>query len=231
MSINYASYTQQIANLLVFTSTETVFQTMLPGMIDYAEQRLYRELDLLATRVTDNSASTTVGGGTLALPTTIGTFLVVEQVNIVTATTRVPLVYTSLDFVDLVSQPSATYLGVPEFYTMRDNATIQFSPTPDAVYSVSIRGTQRPTPLSSGNSSTILTQMLPDCMIAASMVFGTGFQRDFGAQTDNPQSPIAWESQYSKLMQSANVEELRKKYQSQAWTNQIPNPVVQPPRV
>jgi hypothetical protein len=238
MAINYTTYTSQIANIMVISSANAEFNTMLPGMIDYAEQRMYRELDLLRTRVTDGTGSLVAGSNLFTLPTSIGTFLVVEQVNILTpstaassAATTVPLVNTSVDVIDVTYPSQITGTGVPEFFAMKSDTQILLGPTPSAAYPVQIRGTQRPTPLSSANSSTILTQMLPDCFIAASMVFGAGYMRDFGSQSDNPQISQSWESQYTKLIQSATVEELRKKYQSQAWTDQTPTPIATPPRV
>jgi hypothetical protein len=236
--INYTSYTSQIANITAISSADPNFQTMEPGMIDYAEQRLYRELDLLATRVVDTTGSLTTNSKSFILPTSIGTFLVVEQVLITTPASalsplgnRVSLVNVSRDFLDVTCPSNSVGQGVPEFFAMATNAQILVGPTPNSSYQCIIIGTQRPTPLSSGNSSTILTQMLPDLFVAASMVFAAGYMRDFGAQSDNPQMAQSWEAQYGKLIQSANVEELRKKYQSQAWTNQIPDPLVQPPRV
>ena len=44
------------------------------------------------------------------------------------------------------------------------------------------------------------------------MVFGMGYQRDFGGTTDNPQASESWEKQYKLLLQSAGSEEIRKKY-------------------
>jgi hypothetical protein len=226
--INYTSYVQQIGNLLTYTTTEVLFQTMLPGMIDYAEQRLYRELDLLATRTSD-STNCVPGQRGLTLPTNFGSFLVVEEVLLVTSSNNVlPLVNTAIDFIYLTG---GTVSAQPEFWATFNNTTLSLSPIPNSSYTIVVYGTQRPTPLSSGNSSTILTQMLPDVFVCASMIFGTGFQRDFGAQSDNPQATQSWEQQYQKLIQSANTEELRKKYQSQAWSNQIPNPIATPPRV
>jgi hypothetical protein len=235
--INYTTYTAQISNLMAELSSDPNFQTMLPGMIDYAEQRLYRELDLIYTRVTDATGSCTAGNNLFQLPTSIGTFLVVEQVNVfvssisgVGTATSVPLVNTSVDFIDLTYGSGSFVTNIPEFFAMRDNANILLGPTPISSFQIQIRGTQRPAALSASNSSTILTQMLPDAFIAASMVFGSGYMRDFGSQSDNPQMAQSWEGQYTKLMQSANVEELRKKYQSQGWTNQIPSPIATPPR-
>jgi len=66
--------------------------------------------------------------------------------------------------------------------------------------------------------------------MAASMVFGSGFMRDFGSQTDDPQQSGSWETQYQALLRSADVEELRKKYQSQGWTSAKPSQIATPPR-
>ncbi len=236
--INYTSYVSQISNLMTELSSDPNFQTMLPGMIDYAEQRMYRELDLLATRITDTTGSLVASNRNFTLPTTQGTFLVVEQVNVITPATatvssgtRVPLVNTSRDVIDICYPSNTSGNTIPEFFAMVNNANIIVGPPPDQSYPVEVVGTQRPTPLSSANPSTILTQMLPDVFIAASMVFGAGYMRDFGSQSDNPQMAQSWEGQYTKLMQSANVEELRKKYQSQGWTDQIPTPIATPQRV
>ena len=236
-TLNYSVYVSQISNLLVIGSTDSNFQTMLPGMIDYAEQKIYRELDLLATRVTDATAALSSNNRNFALPTTSGTYLVVEEINVITPSTatstsgtRVPLVNTSRDFIDIVYPSNASGQTTPEFFAMVDNANIIVGPTPDAAYPVEVIGTQRPTPLSASNSSTILTQMLPDLFIAASMIFGSGYTRDFSAQGDNPAQGTSWQMQYDKLVQSANVEELRKKYQGPAWTSYIPTPIATPPR-
>ena len=59
MALDYDSYVAQISNLLVIGSTDANFQTMLPGMISYAENRIYRELDLVANSITDATQSMT----------------------------------------------------------------------------------------------------------------------------------------------------------------------------
>lgn len=237
MALDYDTYVAQISNLLVIGSTDANFQTMLPGMIDYAEQRIYRELDLLATQITD-AGTVTASDRNFTLPTNTGTYLVIDQINIMSSAgtgssngTRNPVSFATRDFIDAVYPSGQTATGVPEFFSMASNTEVIFGPAPDAAYTAEVVGTQRPTPLSSGNSSTILTQMLPDLFIAASMVFGSGYQRDFSAQGDNPQMGQSWEQQYQLLKASADVEELRKSYESNAWTSKQPSPVATPQRV
>ncbi len=235
--INYTTYVAQLSNLMVVPSSDANFQTFLPGCIDYAEQRLYRELDLIDTQITD-SAAVTASNRNYVLPTNLGTYIVVDQVNVLTPAgapssygVREPAMPVSREYVDAVYPSGTVTTGVPKFYCRANSSSLIFGPTPDAAYVVEVVGTQRPTPLSAANSSTFLTQQLPDLFICASMVFASGYQKDFGAQTDNPQQAQSWEQQYKTLFQSAATEEARKNYASEAWTSQQPNPIATPPRV
>lgn len=238
MSLNFTTYVSQVSNLLVIGSTDANFQTMLPGMIDYAEQRIYRELDLLHTQITD--ASTTVSSGVrdFNLPTSLGTFITVDNFNIITPAgtqssvgTRVSLTPVDRSFIDLVYPSGQTATGTPAYFARASDTNVIFGPSPDAAYYAEVIGIQRPTALSSNNSSTILTQYVPDLFIAASMVFGFGYMRDFGGQSDNPQGSQSWENQYRTLFQSAGVEQARAKFESEGWTSQQPSPVATPRRV
>src|SRR6266478_7603797 len=98
MSINYTTYVSQMANLTVISSNDVNFQTMLPGMIDYAEQRIYREGDFLSTYITDVSTNVVANSRVFSYPTSQGSFLVIDQINILTPVsatssnaTRIPL--------------------------------------------------------------------------------------------------------------------------------------------
>ena len=55
MSLTYSSYVTSMANLMVVPTTDPAFQTMLPNMIDDAELRCYRALNLLDETVRDSS--------------------------------------------------------------------------------------------------------------------------------------------------------------------------------
>lgn len=239
MSLTFDSFVTQLANMAPVSSANAEFLIALPGVIDYSEGRIYRELDLLAVRVTDTSVTCTSGVRSINLSTTQGTLLTVEQLNILTsagapssAVTRNPTYLTSLDFVN-ATYPSASssLTGVPEFAARVNDTQVVFGPAPDQAYGTEVIATIRPNPLSSGNSSTWLTQNLPELFFAGAMIFYTGYQRDFGSQADNPQSAQSWESQFQNLLKTANVDALRAKVQSQGWTPQIPNPIATPPRV
>jgi hypothetical protein len=235
MSLTYTTYQSQLANLMVQSITDPNFVTFLPGCIDYAEQRMYRELDFLNTRDDDFNTTLSSGIRSVLLSTVSGQFVVVEQLNVITPVTagtsgiRNPLTRVTKDYIDF-AWPNSSNTGVPLYFTTIDNATFVLGPTPDKAYTLEVTGTQRPAPLSAVNPTTFISLNLPDVFIAASMVFATAYQRDFGAQVDDPARAASWENQYKMLMQSANVEELRKKFAGPGWQSMIPSPIATPPR-
>ena len=228
MSLNYTTYVNSLCNIMVVTSTTAQFQTVLPNIIDYAEQRMYRELDLLQTVVRNSTTSLTTGSRNFTLPSngSNGNFITVQGINVITPYTttnpdlgqRNQLAPTSRDFLDTVWN-SASGAALPQYFAMIDQFDIVVGPWPDQSYTVEVIGTIRPQPLSQTNPNTFLTQYLPDAFLAASMIFASGYQRDFGGQADNPQQAQSWENQYTLLMQSANAEELRKKFSGPEWTS------------
>lgn len=235
MSYTYATYTAALAELMVTDPTNADFLAILPSIIDYAEQRDYRELDLLNTVVRDSSGVLSVNNRNFTLPTTAGVFVVVQGINAITPAgaapeggTRNPLIPTTRDYLDAV-WPSTTGATLPTSFAMITQGTIVVGPWPDAAYTVEVIGTQRPAPLSATNTTTLLSTMLPDLFLATSMVFASGFMRNFGSQSDDPKMAASWESQTQTLMASANQEEFRKKLQATGWTSQQPSPMT-PPR-
>ena len=227
MSLNYTTYVNQITNIMAVSPTTTQFQTMLPGMIDYAEQRIYREIDLLNTVVITATTSLTAGNRNFNLPTTSnGNYVTVQGVNVIypyQATTvesgqRRPLEPVTRDYLDYVWNSNIT-LTTPQYFAMIDQDSLIVGPWPDGPYIMEVIGTIRPNPLTQTNPTTFLTLYLPDLFIAASMIFASGYQRDFGSQSDNPQQAASWEHQYQVLFQSANAEELRKKFAGPGWTS------------
>lgn len=240
MSLNYTQYVQSLANLMVVATTDPGFQTALPNIIDDAEQRLYRELDLLFTVIRDSSSAFTPGTRAFALPSSIATFFVVNSIYAITPYgttdpdqgTRNPLTPASRDFFDWTF-PSAAASGVPQYFAPTTQTAFIVAPWPDQAYQAEVVGTYRPQPISSTNVTTILSIFFPDCLVAASVVFGSAYQQNFGASgsgIDNPQMAITWENHLQTLLKSATVEEARKKFTSQGWSSKQPAQLATPPR-
>lgn len=237
MSYTYATYSAALAELMVTTETSADFVAIRPSIIDYAEQRIYRELDLLSTVVRDSSSALTSGVRSFNLPTSIGTFVTVAGVSLILPSgtaaatgTRVPLTPVSRETLDFLWPASTMVTAQPQMFAMVTQAQIIIGPTPDESYIVEVTGTQRPAALSVTNTTTFLSQYLPDLFIAASMVFASGYMRNFGSQGDDPKMSVSWEQQYQTLKMSAMVEELRKKFMSTSWSSQSPAPTANPAR-
>lgn len=236
MSLTYAQFVTAFAGNLVVPETDANFLAMIPNAIDDAEQRIYRELDLLATVVTDATGITTASNRNFAIPGG-NAFRVIQDMNIITPAgvtdpelgTRNPLLPVSKEVLDVLF-PSVAAAGVPQYVARVTQSTVVLGPWPLAAYTVEVVGTQFPPPLSASNDTTFLTQYLPDLFLAAAMVYGAAWQQNFSAMGDNPPQGTNWESHFKTLLTSASVEEFRKKFGSEGWSDKQPDPIATPPR-
>src|SRR6267142_4173459 len=147
MALTYSSYVSEIATLTAITSGVLVngdnnFSGIMPALIDYAEGRLWRELDLPVVSIVDTSIVCSSGVRTVALSTAQGEPLVIQSLNLLTSAgalssnaTRVPLIPASRAIVDAI-YPSATSsnCGQPEFFYRVGNTQVILGPTPDQAY-------------------------------------------------------------------------------------------------
>lgn len=236
MSLTYATYVTSLANMLVIPPTDPNYLTAIPNIIDDAEQRIYRELDILDTYIRDQGGSLTANSRNFTLPQTYGRFVVTKNFNVFTpsgtTTNRNQLVPTTLDVIDTIwpNEAAPSTPSIPVYYAPVSDQNFVVGPAPDANYTMEVVGTIRPTPLSASNPTTYLTLYLPDLFFAESLIFGYGYLKDFGAMTDDPQGGATWSAHYTQLWQSANTEEQRKRYASQAWTSAQPATLATPPR-
>ena len=235
MSYTYSTWVAAIANETVLDPTDANFLAQISSSIDYGEQRLYRDLDLLGTVIRD-TGTLTAGTRTFTLPSNLGRFVVTNGFNVITPVgttpdsgTRNQLTPCSRDVLDVL-WPSTTGAGVPEKYAMITDQEIIVGPASLAAYTIECIGTIRPTPLSASNTTTALTLYYPDLWFAVTMIFWAGYMRNFGSQADDPKMAVSWESQYQALLASANIEEARKKYSSGAWGSLAPTPLATPSR-
>jgi hypothetical protein len=126
--------------------------------------------------------------------------------------------------------PSVPTAGIPS----RDSS-IFISPPPDAAYTVEYHGTFRPAPFytvagfdpstydatvqfaQTPSATSFLSSWFPDLYLAASLVFGSGYQKNFGSQSDNPQQAMSWMADLERLIDVASSEEFRKKAMDWSW--------------
>lgn len=225
MSLTYAQYVADLANMIVVPATDPNYLAVLPNIIDDAEQRIYRELNLLDTVVRDTSATLTGNSRNFTLPSSIGRFVTVTGINVFSPpgvrNQLQPAWQKLIDFL-YPNNAAVTSPSIPTRFAMVTDQTIILGPTPDANYGVEVIGTIRPTPLSGSNTTTYLSLYLPDLFLAASMVFAAGYQQNFSAMGDNPQQALSWEAHYKELFASANAEEIRKRYNQDLETRAQP---------
>lgn len=233
MPLTYTSYTATLANLLVEQGNDTNFQQILPSIIDYAEGRIYRDLDLLSTVVSDQSASVAVNSRTFTLPIpAAGAFNIVDQVNIVENGVRTPLTPVSRDVLDMIwpSSISIDASSRPQVFATANSQSILVGPVSGAIVTLEVVGRVKPTPLSSSNPTTYLTTQLPDLFLAASMVFASGYQKNFGNTADDSGSAVSWESQYKLLLAGADMNAAQEAFAGASWTSKRVEPYAQPQR-
>lgn len=235
--LTYTTYVTQLAELAVVPATDPDFQTILPSAISYAELRMYRDLDFLST------VTSIVVAGAASNPVLTfnqGDLVTVQNVNAIlpagqtdpnlAGNTRSPLLPVTKEYLQYAWN-GVTNSAVPQYFAMVDDHTLQVGPWPDASYNFEVVGTYRPDTLSATNPTTFISQYLPDLFLMASMVYVSGYQRNFTSNVANdPQMPVNYEMQYQTLLKSAMVEEARKKFQSSAWMSMSPTPIASPVR-
>ena len=225
--LTYTTYKTQIATLAVVAETDANFLAILPQTITYAENRMCRDLDFLSTTISDTSYSLVAGNRNVTVPA--GTFVTLQEVNVLLpagssnpeTSTRSPLLPTTKEFLNTMYS-SISGASIPQYFAMFNQSSFIVGPWPDNNYTVEIVGTERPASLSVANPETFISLYLPDLFIMASMIYVSGFQRNFGRQSDDPAMAQSYESQYKALMSGAMVEEARKKFQSGAWSSMAP---------
>ena len=217
MSYTYSTFVPALAALLTVDPSDSDFSTLLPTIIQDAELRCYRELDLVSASVAV-PGTLTANTRSFTLPTTSGSIIVVDAINVFDASNvRHPVKPASRDVIDTFwpsdTAPSAS--SIPKLFARPDETAVLLGPAPGTAWNVEVVGTIRPTPLSAINPTTFLTSSIPDLFMAAAMAFATGgLLKNYGAASEDPRAAVSWEAHYQTLLSSARPEELRKTYYS-----------------
>lgn len=227
MAMDYNTFVATVANIMATDSTAPEFIQILPQAIAYAENRIYRELDIIdAVHINDTSTLTPLNRNFTLPAAPYGNFLTVQGINILygVGPQRRQLQPVAISYLNSV-WGSPTGATLPEYFAMVKQDTILVGPWPDQAYTVEVIGTYQPQPLSATNTTTFLTTYLEDLFVAGSLVFMSGYMRDFGSQSDNPAQAQSWEAQFKQLFNSANMLELRKKFCGAGWTSLSSMPI------
>jgi len=250
--LTYNGYITQIGTMAVVQTTTTngvvvgvddAFNSIIPQMLNYAELRIQRDLDLLPS-LTSNTYTLNAYSNSLSI--SVNDFVTVQNMILqLNDNTYYPLLPVSKEFLQTVfSNPY--YYATPKYFAMTggDLATggntsniIQFGPYSDNAYPLTITGTQRldtlyqsATTALAATGTTFISTNLPDLLIMASMVYISAYQRNFGRMSDDPSMAQSYESQYQALARGAGIEEYRKKFQADAWSSESTSQAATPTR-
>lgn len=226
MSLNYFTFVQRFADLSGTLKSDVNPTLLVPAAIDYAENRILRELNLIAAQVTDNTVSCSTSTRTVSLSTSVGTFITVQEVNVITPSsltittggTRNKLAPAALNWVNFLypAEVASSVSDLPTLFALKDDTSIVVGTAPGSPYHLEIIGVVRPSQLTTSNSSTFISKVYPDLLVAASMVYTCGYIKDKGLATpvsgDITAAGAYWEGEYQKLYKSALAEDVRTKY-------------------
>jgi len=217
--MTYDEVVSQLKTMLAveLNDEDANFTRIIPAMMLYADGRIYREINFLAAKITQ-PVSLTAFNREIQLPASVR---VLRAINVLTpvqvgnvvsfSAKRNPLERVSVEALDFFWPDASLKPGVPQKYAVFGINTgpavpgvdliytVRLMPTPDKAYLAEVLGEIRPDPLAPENPQTFLSVLYPELFIAACMVYGTGYQRDFGAQADDPARAQSWEAQYTFL--------------------------------
>ena len=233
MAFNALTYNTLVAalqNLMVDAAPSPQFTQILPQAIQYAEGRLYRELDMLSDRIQDVTTTLTASSRSATCPAAVD---IVEGISVITLAGSVPPIgkrnpveRTSIDFIDM-AYGNETLTGLPVWFSMLSDTTMVFAPTPDQAYYIEVTGTAAPVAMSSVQQTSPLGYYFPDLLLSGCMVFMSAWQRDVGSQM-NPQDVNTWQAAYDLQMKSALEYIQRQKSQDPNWSAFTATPISTP---
>jgi hypothetical protein len=218
-------------NEVPFNNSDENFIRIIPSMMLYADGRIYRELTFLATTTTQ-PITLIPFNREIVLPLTVKAMRAINVLTpagpITNDSKRKSLERIGSEMLDFIWPQSTFRPGVPQKYAMTGQQqtltilppppgpqpqvmqhVIRLMPTPDQAYPAEVLGDIRPDPLSEANPQTYLSVTYPELFIACCMIFASGYQRDFGAQSDDPRMAQSWETQYGVLKQGVMLEAAR----------------------
>jgi len=230
MGVMAVVQTQNVAGVNVFV--DVPLQQITSQILNYAELRIQRDLDLLASQ-SSNTYTLTAGVNVFPLP--VDDFLTVQTLEVLTApgSTPSPLLPVSKEFIQncyggLVSA------GTPQYFAMYGdsfggdqdtNTNILFGPPPNFAYTLRVTGTCREPSLFQNAAAgvadtdyTYISSYMPDLLIMASMIYISAFQRNFSATADDVPMGQTYEKQYQALRIGAIQEENRRKQMGSGWS-------------
>jgi len=115
--MNWTTLNTTLLNLAVTNNFDANFQTEMPDIINYAENRIYRDLDFLQTRMSQQGPALIPGVREVSMAALVYPVIVLERMNIITPVggTTTGLTYAApgayLNGTTVSGQPTITRVG------------------------------------------------------------------------------------------------------------------------
>ncbi len=180
----YSDLQTSVANWLKRSDLTSI----IPDFITLAEARIARDLRL-RRQVTNTTLTTVAGTQTVTLPSD---FLEMENISLSNTTPPAALSVVTPEILDR-KYPNGYANGQPVVYAIVGNA-IQFGPTPDAAYTVSLDYYQRFAALSTTPTNWLLTNH-PSVYLFAALAEASGY-------VFNDERMPTWEAKYQADVQA-----------------------------
>lgn len=222
VGFDYPGFLTRLASAIpAFDATDADWAAILPQIVDSAELRVLRDIDLLVTRKYATTPFATVAPGN-ALVQPPSDMVVPRYYGYYTPAGS----FTSWVGLDRKEEsylrfywPNRGSTAPPKYFALLGTGALLISPSPDAAYISELGYTYRPTSLYGlgVGVTTYISANLPDVMFYAAMIFVAGYQKNFGAQADDPRSAVSWLSEYETAKKAAVAEEGRRK--AEQWAD------------
>lgn len=194
MTIN--TYNGILAALQAFAEDDnTEFQTSIPDIIEMAERRVAKDLDLEIWH-RSATAAMTIGVATVTKPAPpAGELLVATKALWLSGGALTRPVWPERRAYDYCVMHGSIANGVPKYYAESAEGTAGwfFSPSPDATYTVNIRYLGRPPALAPGNQSNWLSTNVPELLFKACLAESEKFLKA-------DERSALWEKDYVEAM-------------------------------
>lgn len=203
--MTYAELVRALEVLCATTVAEdTEFAAILPTALRAGELQCLRDCDFPSAR---RVSTVVLAAGSAVVAEPVG--MVVPRALWVRAgvagQVRRPLERRDVSYLHEYA-PDATVVGEPRYFATQDAGFFRVAPAANAIYSIEVEHTFRPPGISAALTTTWLSERYPDLLLYACMVFLSGYQKNFGAQSDDPQMPGSWAGLYAAALAVARNE-------------------------
>ncbi len=193
-SFTYATLTTALSDMIEDSGTD--FTTYLDTIIPLAEQRILRDLGMETFDVVSTTAFT-ASNPALTKPTGTVATKAIFYTN--ASNNLIPLDKRSWEFCIDYWPNTATTTATPKYYAENTTGEYHIAGTPSGTNVVKVRSIIRPTGLSSGNTTTWLSQNMGDLLFYACLIVADQW-------TKGDARVQMWQADYAARLAAAAVE-------------------------